>query len=79
MKTTNKINKENNDNKKGFFAKTRDFLKSAAFAWLIIWTLAVLLTGLVSGWTLRSNDNAKYEANSARIQEDVTAIVKSLK
>lgn len=57
-------------------SKLKVFVTSAAFAWLIIWTLAVLLVGLVSGWTLRSDDNA---FSNAQIQTTIQAVTQSLK
>lgn len=57
-------------------SKLKTFVTSAAFAWLIIWTLAVLLAGLITGWTLRSDDNA---FSNAQIQTTIEAVTQSLK
>lgn len=70
------MSKEDTKTEVKTFIKVKNFFKSAAFAWLIIWTLAVLLTGLVSGWTLRSDDNA---FSNAQIRQTIEAVTQSLK
>lgn len=71
-----KEQKTQSESKISTIKKVKTFITSAAFAWLIIWTLAVLLVGLVSGWTLRSDDNA---FSNAQIQTTIQAVTQSLK
>lgn len=55
-------NSEQNEVQIAWYKKLGYFLTSAAFAWLIIWTLLMFVAGCWTGTVARSQDNAYIQS-----------------
>jgi hypothetical protein len=62
MKNTKETKDIENIKPKSWYIKLWAFVSSAAFAWLIIWTLAVFVAGCWTGTVARSQDNAYIQS-----------------
>ena len=56
--------------------KVPTFIKKPQFPWLIIALVSVLFVGVVTGWTLRSNDVARMDSVRATALSEVTTAKK---